>query len=1333
MKRLFIYLLLLIVWVLNGWGMDVEEFNNELSHLVRLVYDGNVTGSEKFLKNLANAAQTCDFGVVEKKEANHNYTSPYLSDLPAALKYKTLQKADEKIRDLYHETLQKIDEVENNIAVKKYFTALKILITGFSTYKTAIDLIKTDYSLKELIELPSNLSQTVEQYKKDAENIKNKFDSIKSEKEKLEYLNNFKKKLIDLVHKIRSVKNFLLTHRYYLTKLDKSIQFCNDSIRHINNEVFIPKPEPNQQSADVTRYDDELNKAKADLLNKHISLREYLGIRNRILESVADICKKVGDCIIGKAVESAMKKCYTRDPSIAECLVLDELDPENAYYDTELKLKDGSKVVPTYYDFNVLTKYVRNLNQYFAHKISFLNAFTSLVQKIENTDFLMRDGNYTARPITLEPVEVKDELYPLAYGKTPRGCNPYYYDDNFSAVYVGPSHNGSGGLEYMEVTPSKGPEVFDQYYIDSFRENAHLNYIKQPPIWYEAMNYTDKVQEEVNKIFNIAYTGYADIPRCNMDTSCIYAVALFDEDKMRDLEYNIRLLADDLAQYKEDLRELSQDLDDISNEAKKLLDLYSQILIYQSFIYLKDIDFTIPIDSFTFHIFLGVEDNTYTEIGFVESYPLLDCIASMKDSFESRRWEMNDHIDKTRDSIYRDEMGLIDDTFSFNEKLKDKKDDINKTNSFLRQNGSYKSLLDSLYDTMTIVLWDIKRGKISYVYDDAKRMQKSYESIVKLPLSDIAEKITKIDEYFKKIKDASNRYDAVFQGDNLIFRDNKYIVNMMKSVYWPSCNRTYLAHDVVKKYFNYYQIANKLPKVKAFIDRYTSDTYKPKPVPTKFVLKEAYMSPTAINGPGKVEFTLQFENVNHTRWGTCYFDLVTVMEDEDYEFESVKGYNPIYYNWYGNEHHDHYYTIPDKNGIVKFALDIKDDKFGDVPLKSIYVHAYMTSSTIPSWKFDGDEANAVMFEIHNLKYDTESDKNGNNIVDSWEERYHIDNINADADGDGLSNKEELLYGSDPFVADSDGDGIDDAKEVQYGLDPRFDDAQKDIDNDGITNKEEILHGFDPTDPNSPKKKIYGVVTNKNGAKFDLEIYASIDTNVSGLLIDFDFPDGFTLVNAQSSCCSVDTEGKSIHIGSLVKVEGALYIATLTFENESLLQDFNFSCKSNNDAVFCAPLNYIFSFARFTYDLQSGWNLIDNPYSVKLPLNLFDVCDIVWQYDKGWKAYSTKYEKLLQENNITLSNTLPAKNGAWVYCGSEQTLQTKNVSLQHSLFDTLDRGWNLVGIKVPVNAQDMFVMYPGTSIIWSWRDGVWSYAVNKDDFNSTLQDIQEHSAVWIKKE
>jgi outer membrane protein assembly factor BamB len=73
---------------------------------------------------------------------------------------------------------------------------------------------------------------------------------------------------------------------------------------------------------------------------------------------------------------------------------------------------------------------------------------------------------------------------------------------------------------------------------------------------------------------------------------------------------------------------------------------------------------------------------------------------------------------------------------------------------------------------------------------------------------------------------------------------------------------------------------------------------------------------------------------------------------------------------------------------------------------------------------------------------------------------------TDSDGDGLIDSEEVALGTDPDDPDTDADGLSDGDEVHgtygYVTDPLLDDT----DGDGVSDGDEIHWGYDPLNPNS---------------------------------------------------------------------------------------------------------------------------------------------------------------------------------------------------------------------------------------------------------------------------
>jgi hypothetical protein len=103
--------------------------------------------------------------------------------------------------------------------------------------------------------------------------------------------------------------------------------------------------------------------------------------------------------------------------------------------------------------------------------------------------------------------------------------------------------------------------------------------------------------------------------------------------------------------------------------------------------------------------------------------------------------------------------------------------------------------------------------------------------------------------------------------------------------------------------------------------------------------------------------------------------------------------------------------------------------------------------------------------IDRLFISAQADSDGDDVIDSWEQRYFrsLDqDLSLDTDGDGLTHLQEYQAKTAPDTADTDGDLILDGWERDNGLDPLDpSDATSDTDGDGFTALEEYVSGDDP--------------------------------------------------------------------------------------------------------------------------------------------------------------------------------------------------------------------------------------------------------------------------------
>ncbi len=102
--------------------------------------------------------------------------------------------------------------------------------------------------------------------------------------------------------------------------------------------------------------------------------------------------------------------------------------------------------------------------------------------------------------------------------------------------------------------------------------------------------------------------------------------------------------------------------------------------------------------------------------------------------------------------------------------------------------------------------------------------------------------------------------------------------------------------------------------------------------------------------------------------------------------------------------------------------------------------------------------------VTDIVYNTNSDTDGDGIINS-NDAFPLDaSESVDTDNDGIGNNSDT---------DDDGDGMPDQWELYYGLDPLVDDASGDLDNDGINNLAEYYTNSSPTASNNTGENASG--------------------------------------------------------------------------------------------------------------------------------------------------------------------------------------------------------------------------------------------------------------------
>lgn len=151
------------------------------------------------------------------------------------------------------------------------------------------------------------------------------------------------------------------------------------------------------------------------------------------------------------------------------------------------------------------------------------------------------------------------------------------------------------------------------------------------------------------------------------------------------------------------------------------------------------------------------------------------------------------------------------------------------------------------------------------------------------------------------------------------------------------------------------------------------------------------------------------------------------------------------------------YYSPDVGNSIKQINYEREYEYDDYNYTERYV-----------WK-----ESAVIELVSFIYREDDEDKDKDEIPDHWEDKYDVDDPDADDDNDNFTNIEEYQKGTNPKdkndtpddPIDNDADDIPDTWERDHGLDPTdSEDAELDFDSDKVSNRDEYEAGTSPFDP-----------------------------------------------------------------------------------------------------------------------------------------------------------------------------------------------------------------------------------------------------------------------------
>ncbi|MHA2024376.1 MAG: hypothetical protein ACW98U_00640 [Candidatus Thorarchaeota archaeon] len=132
---------------------------------------------------------------------------------------------------------------------------------------------------------------------------------------------------------------------------------------------------------------------------------------------------------------------------------------------------------------------------------------------------------------------------------------------------------------------------------------------------------------------------------------------------------------------------------------------------------------------------------------------------------------------------------------------------------------------------------------------------------------------------------------------------------------------------------------------------------------------------------------------------------------------------------------------------------------------------YGLNETLDDSSFDPDDDNLTNLEEYRIGTSPIAvDSDLDLMTDGWEFLNLLDPLRNDAaedpDNDTLVNLEEFLLGTSAQASDTDSDALPDAWEVLYGMNPLEDDSMDDLDGDSLNNLQEFILGTNPSSSDS---------------------------------------------------------------------------------------------------------------------------------------------------------------------------------------------------------------------------------------------------------------------------
>ncbi len=263
----------------HGAGIDanVNNVNTLLNSAATAVQTGKYDESKSLLEATANNLENANswaYFIWTERQSDPDYVPASLDDLPQELTVKYYDDLMVATQDQYTDMLQKIQEAQIQLGIKKFQTL-------FGICESAVNLSKgiTDTLTGNPLMAPKTLYDLHKQVQVDVAYIKEHFTALESAKQLPKHLIHLKDNLVKLFRELRRVREKILVLTPQLKRIEIAFPMALNSIQQ---GLDMPLPSGPKPVFDSTPYTAELTQVEGGLTQAELSWESGLMILDEI-------------------------------------------------------------------------------------------------------------------------------------------------------------------------------------------------------------------------------------------------------------------------------------------------------------------------------------------------------------------------------------------------------------------------------------------------------------------------------------------------------------------------------------------------------------------------------------------------------------------------------------------------------------------------------------------------------------------------------------------------------------------------------------------------------------------------------------------------------------------------------------------------------------------------------------------------------------------------------------------------------------------------------------------------------------------------------------------